>query len=193
MNSNRRPGLRLRAAVRLGRCNRWRSGPGSRAGQHPLAEAPSGLSRGRRGGGAPTAPSVARVLPLSVYAPSASSQSPLGSGGRTPANAELAYTASVAGPDRITMRWRRPRGSGRPGDQSPPAATGGLFAPTPLCHRVGPEPGIGSQHTVVAMTMHARGWDEGTDAKRWSARASRSSRGVSSSSVRPWMSGLGNR
>ena len=23
------------------------------------------------------------------------------------------------------------------------------------CHRVGPEPGIGSQHTVVAMTMYA--------------------------------------
>ncbi len=38
MNSNRRPGPRLRAAFRVGRCNRWRSGPGSRAGQHPLAE-----------------------------------------------------------------------------------------------------------------------------------------------------------
>jgi hypothetical protein len=27
-------------------------------------------------------------------------------------------------------------------------------------HDVGPEPGIGSEHTVVAMPMHARGWDE---------------------------------
>lgn len=60
-------------------------------------------------------------------------------------------------------------------------------------HDVGPEPGIGSQHAVVAMAMDPRGRDEGTDAKRSSARASRSSRGVSSSSVRPWMSGLGKR
>ena len=26
--------------------------------------------------------------------------------------------------------------------------------------RVGPEPGIGSQHTAVAMTMYARRWNE---------------------------------
>jgi hypothetical protein len=103
---------------------------------------------------------------------------------------------------RFAGRTLRPLGSGRGGALTRRLGGNGRGGGIPFGrrrlgpaegHHVGPEPGIRSQHTVVAMAMDSRGRDEGTDAKRRSVRASRSSIGVSSSSVRPWMSGFGKR